>query len=463
MTIQDQDTGAVIPMMMRGTRDYSGPEALRRENIIGVIRDVYQLFGAEQLETPTVETTRTLGVEEGETGKNIFRLTVFSPVVGYGLRFDHTVPLARFASMNWRGISQPWTRYAIGPVYRDERGAGAGRLSQFTQCDIDTIGEQNAPLVDAQNVAIAYQILDRLGFEPGQYEIRINDRRLMNAIVASLGLGDQTEIVLREWDKLEKQDRKAIRQNLRDSGMGEMQIKVFDRATDDLLEITKSEVNADDKLRILANEFPTEEVYEATQSLREMFIYVQALGVPESVYALYPLLARGLGYYTGPIFETVVTGADMGSIMGGGRFDNLIENLGGPDWPASGFSFGLERLMDVMRELGILPSIEEDNLALADVFIALVNPGDQAQVAYAMEVAQKLRLTGLAVKLYTGGASKLGAQIALANKQKIPVTVIIGPDEVETNLVQAKNMDSGEQEKLRLDQLQRHIWWWLNL
>lgn len=461
MSIQDDATGAVIPHLLRGTRDYVGAEARRRAEIIAIIVAVYRLFGADPLETPIIETTRTLGVEGGDTGKNVFRLTAASNAVGFGLRFDHTVPLARYAGMNWNLLPMPWTRYAIGPVFRDERGAGAGRLSQFTQCDFDTIGEQNAPLVDAQNIAIAYEILSRLGFMQSQYEIRINDRRLMNAIVSAIGLEQVSSTILREWDKLDKQSPKQACQNLRDLGFDEFHIRIFDVSTSYILEVVDSQISTYEKLQLITRRFSIPQVLEAVESLREVFVYLDALGVPESAYAFNPLLARGLDYYTGPIFETVIVGSGSGSIMGGGRFDKLIAKLGGPDLQASGFSFGLERLIDVMRELDILPPVEQDNLPMADVFVALIDPRDQTLVAYAMNVAQQLRLTGIKVKLYTGGAS-VRRQLALANSINAPVTLVIGPDEVAANKVQAKNMANGKQTELPLEKVSETLQWLLN-
>lgn len=429
----------------RGTKDYFGSEARQRIRVIEQIRKSFELFGFEPLETPAIENERTLKGKYGEEGeKKRFRLRLAFPQEA-GLRYDQTVPLARFVAMNWNLFPLPYRRYVIGPVWRDE--SGLGRLRQFTQCDFDTVGS-TSPIIDAEIVAINSTILSKLGFGD-TYSIKVNDRRLLDALVNLLRVENREikNAIFRAWDKLEKADRAQIRKELKENGADLNLIRRFDRATDKLLgtpDLSNSQI-----LSFLVKSFPSEEVIREVNRLERLIESILSMGVPEKSFCLLPLLARGLDYYTGPIFETIVNVQGIGSITGGGRFDKLIADMDGPDLPASGSSFGLERVIEVMNQLGITPATDQTT----QVFITIFNSEDQDLCSSAFKAANILRLDNTPVEIYTGSKSKLGAQIDIARRKSIPLVVIIGPDELKNNQVTLKDLRSGNQETLTTSDL----------
>ncbi len=323
----------------QGTRDFYGDDARQREIVRGIIRSVFELFAFEPLETPALETLDTLKGKGGEEADaKFFNLNMVPPKDG-GLRFDHTVPLARFMAMNWNEFPLPYRRFAIGPVWRNDT-TGAGRYKEFTQLDFDTVGS-TSPVIDAEIVAMKFAVFNQLGFPKNSFQIQVNDRRLLNALAQSIGITDPEQImaVFRAWDKLEKTPLPQIQKELKGAGLSTSLINSFNKLTDQLQTITSTnELLGEDT-----------ELNKELVRIQTLLNNVEAMGVPNWAYRFNPLLARGLAYYTGPIFET--WSGDKGSISGGGRFDNLIEALGGPDMPASGASFGLERILTEMEEL----------------------------------------------------------------------------------------------------------------
>jgi len=431
--------------IFRGTKDYFGSEARLRIWVIEQIRRSFELYGFEPLETPAIENERTLKGKYGEEGeKKRFRLSLAYPQEA-GLRYDQTVPLARFVAMNWNRFPLPYKRYVIGPVWRNE--SGLGRLRQFTQCDFDTVGS-TSPIIDAEIVAINNTILSKLGFR-GTYSIKVNDRRLLDALANRLRVENREvkNAIFRAWDKLEKADRAQIRQELRRDGADKNLVRRFDRATDKLLDTINQPNNQ--VLSSLVKFFPCEEVTVEVTRLEQLINAILSMGVPEESFSILPLLARGLDYYTGPIFETVVSVQGIGSITGGGRFDKLIADMGGPDLPASGSSFGLERVMEIMSLLGITPVTDQTT----QVFITIFNPDDPSLCSQTFKTANSLRLDNIPVEIYTGCKSKLGEQIDIARRKSIPLVVIIGPDELQKNTVTLKDLRTGNQETLTTSDL----------
>jgi len=429
----------------RGTRDYFGSDARGRLWVIEQIRSSLELFGFEPLETPAIENERTLSGKYGEEGeKKRFRLTLNFPQEA-GLRYDQTVPLARFMAMNWNRFPLPYRRYVIGPVWRDE--SGAGRLRQFTQCDFDTVGS-SSPIIDAEVVAINYTIFSKLGF--GQiYQIRINDRRLLDALALGLRVEDKNLVnaIFRAWDKLEKADRNQIRKELRQDGADKNLIRRFDRATDKLFGTVG--LNNSQTLSALYTLFPKPEIKQEINRLEMLVNSIISMGVPEDRFIIWPLLARGLDYYTGPIFETTVNLQGIGSITGGGRFDSLIKDMGGPDLPASGSSFGLERVMEVMEQFGL--KAQDDQTT--KVFMTIFDAANQSLCSPNCNLANALRLDNIPVEIYTGDNSKLRLQIDIARRKNIPLVTILGPDEVQNGTITVKDLRTGNQVTISQDSL----------
>lgn len=434
MNAQDDILGRKV-QNYTGTRDFFGEEARWRNWVIDQIRSSFQAFGFEPLETPMIETDRTLKGKYGQEGEmRRFKLLLKGPDEA-GLRYDHTVPLARFMAMKWSSFPMPYRRYAIGPVFRHE-SVQAGRLRQFTQCDFDTVGSKS-PVIDAEIVAMNYSVLTKLGFK-GNFVIRINDRRLLNAMASAMEFTDEKGVLalFRGWDKLEKVDRKTVESELASEGANPKQVEAFREATDALLAVSGS--NADKVVAGIRQAFKSDGVDTALKDVEQIAAYVSAMGVPKNNFRLWPLLARGLDYYTGPIFETVVETAGIGSITGGGRFDNLIQQMGGPNMAASGSSFGLERVMGVMEQIGLKPTSSQTT----QVFVTLFDQQDVPLCQKSFEAAAILRGADIAVEVYTGEGGKVGKQLDIANRKSIPLVIIIGPDESKVGKVAIKDLRS---------------------
>jgi len=429
--------------------------------MVGIISTTFRSFGFEMLETPVIENEETLSGKYGPEGDmKRFRL-VMKHKQAAGLRYDHTVPLARFMAMHWNKFPLPYRRFAIGPVFRNE-SPSAARLRQFTQCDFDTVGTRS-PIVDAEIVAMNYEVLNKLGFS-GAYTVMINDRRLLNAMVLHLGVADTGDglAILRAWDKLEKVSLQQAFEQLVEELVIQHTAGVFPSPSDDQIQRLKRStrsrlettfLSATEKLLDMKEapssrlvdemmaKFQDQKVHQALEDILTLLQYIDSMGVPSNCYQFNPLMARGLDYYTGPIFETYVKVGGVGSITGGGRFDNLIQQMGGPNMPASGSSFGLERLQEVMRQLGI--GIK--STSRPDVLVAIFDISNTTLVQQTFSVASDLRLTGLKVEVYTGDTRGLGKQFQVANSKKIPFVVVVGPDELRNNEVTLKDMGTGHQ------------------
>lgn len=462
------DSASGGPRNFRGTRDYVGRAYSIRRWAIGIIAETFEQFGFQPLETPMIETEQTLRGKYGQEGEaGWFRLAGAEQA---GLRFDQTVPLARFMAMNWNEFPLPFRRYVIGPVFRKET-VQAGRYRQFTQCDFDTVGSSN-PIIDAEVVAMNVLVLSRLGFTD-EYQVQVNDRRLMNALAAGMGFDPAvTMSVFRAWDKLGKQTLDEVFsyfvEQLLDARMAGKKVEGKERAsilatlqtenqsflrwTEQLLELER--LPADEQMKALSGMFPSNDIADALRLMDQLLNMVASMGVPGDRYVFRPLLARGLAYYTGPIFETVPVGA-YSSITGGGRFDKLVEASGGPDLPASGSSFGLERLLDVMEDYGILPELSS---VPAEVFAVVFDFNDAVLMRYLFEVVTSLRLTNLNIEVYTGDTQlKLGKQIDIARRKEIPLALIIGDEERKNGTATFKILSTGEQKTVPLAMLAKEI------
>lgn len=440
-----KDNFGRVPQNLKGTKDYDGIEAKKRSLVIDIIKDVFELFGFEPLETPALELTRILDGKYGEEGQSkLFKLASKQDESLAGLRYDHTVPLARFMAMYPSKKILPYRRYAIGKVWRNE-STQAGRYREFTQCDFDTVGS-NSLIVDAEIMAINYQILTRLGFPKDSFILQYNDRRLLNVMTNAIGCNETNAVeILRAWDKLEKVGLQATVAELKEKGVSLAVIANYQALTSELL-------NSNDKFEYLRSILGSDGT-DALTYVTNLYYYALSLGVPEQNIAFNPLLARGLDYYTGPIFETVIETSGIGSISGGGRFDNLIEVMGGPDLPASGSSFGLERVISVMDQLGIQFPVQKS----APVFVTIFDQTNLEIVQYSFQVASKLRLDGIATEVYTGNNSKLGKQIEIGSKKESKIVIILGDNELSKREVTFKVLSTGKQYTVPFNELSQKI------
>lgn len=410
-----------------GTRDWMGQDAWKRKKVTDTVVQVLELYGFEALETPIIELAEVLKGKYGDEGN---QLTYFFNKGGteLGLRYDQTVPLARVVAQ-YPDLTIPYRRFAIGPVFRADKPQ-AGRFRQFTQIDFDVVGISSV-LADAEVCAINNKVLTSLGFN--NFQIQICDRRLLNSMAKLIGAKTENEIlaILRSWDKIEKTDRSQIATELSAVEIRREVIDSFNKVTDQLLAITGTNREI---LSEIKRVFSNEDVDKNVDILRQLSDYISDFGVPEKNYRINPCLARGLTYYTGPIFETVIKGG-IGSITGGGRFDNLIESLGGPSLPATGSSFGLERILGVMTEL----EMSETKQNQIDVFVTVFDPGSEESVRESIEISTTLRAAYMKVEMAMD-QQKLGKQLKLADKRGAKVAIIVGPEEKEKNMVVIKNL-----------------------
>jgi len=438
----------------RGMRDFLPEDVRKREYVIGVIKDVYQRYGFEPLETPAAENIETLMGKYGEEGNQlIFKILKRGVHEGTGeadlaLRYDLTVPLARVVAEYRDKLPKFFKRYQIQPVWRADRPA-RGRFREFYQCDVDVLGSKSM-VVEAEICAAASEVLLKLGFV--DFNIRLNHRKVLTGILGVAGVAlEKHDAALVALDKLDKVGRDGVEKELSargiDEGVGKRLLEFFTElgALERAAEIVAGE-DVDKKQSALNKavlgrivEFVGDNEMGASgvTELQAILDFAEAAGIATRI-RIDPSLARGLSYYTGAIMEISVKDL-AGSLGGGGRYDNLVGMFGGQDIPACGFSLGLERILVVMGERGMFPP----NLSAspADVMVAVWN---EESFRDSVKLAQELRAGGLRVDLYPE-ADKLGKQFKYASSRAIPFVVVVGDEERARGEVAIKDLRSGEQ------------------
>ena len=445
----------------RGMRDFLPAEVRRREYVIGRIKEVYERYGFEPLETPAVENIETLMGKYGEEGNQlIFKILKRGVHAGTGeadlaLRYDLTVPLARVVAEYKATLPKFFKRYQIQPVWRADRPA-RGRFREFYQCDVDVLGSRSM-VVEAELFAAASDALVALGFN--NFTIRLNHRQVLSGVLDASGVqADKHGDALVALDKLDKIGREGVAKELQERGIatdaGEKLLTFFESLTalehaaeiaPDEITTTNAALNAAILGRLVEFVGDNETGARGIDELRSVVQYAAASSAGARL-KIDPSLARGLSYYTGAIMEISVPDL-AGSLGGGGRYDNLVGMFSGQDVPACGFSLGLERIVVVMTEREMFP----DSLvgAAADVMVTL---WDEDAVDDALALATHLRGAGLRVDAYPE-ADKLGKQLKYASAQKIPFVVVVGADERAREEVTLKNMSTGEQQQLPRERL----------
>jgi histidyl-tRNA synthetase len=401
---------------------------VKRNYVLNIIKTVFEKYGFEPLETPTMELWETLSGKHGEEGDRLTYRFVDRGDREVGLRYDLTVPLSRVMAM-YPQIPKPFKRYQVQPVWRADKPQ-KGRFREFYQCDADIIGSSSI-LADAEIIAVIYEILRALKFE--QFSIRINSRKVLSGLVEISGAGPDKEFdIYRVIDKLDKIGFEGVKSELKAQNIAEASIEK-------LMEYLKIAGDKQDRLNQAAKLLAASGVgMEGIKEIRELFQYLSFYDIPEDCFTFDICLARGLDYYTGPIYETMVEKPRIGSITGGGRYDNLIGVFSGQNMPATGSSVGMERIVTVMEELDMFPAhLNTSTQVLVTVF-------EEELLPYSIQIVTMLRNAGINSDIYTG-RSKLRGQFGLANDKNIPVVIIAGPDEKSRLQVNVKNMDSGEQ------------------
>lgn len=409
----------------RGMRDILPEQMIRRQYVMDVIRTVFEEFGFESLQTPAIELSEILMGKYGpDAEKLIYQTSHQGGREELSLRYDLSVPLCRVVAM-YPELPKPFKRYQISPVWRAERPQ-KGRYREFFQCDADTVGSASM-LADAETLNVIYEILIRLGFE--QFVMNINNRKIITGIGQFSGVPDELLGGLyRSIDKLEKIGLDGVRKELADNDIPE---DAINRLLN-LLSIEGQNRAVLATLRDQLSDYPI--ALEGIGELEEIIGYMESLDISEEYYSVKFAMVRGLDYYTGPIYETVVETPQIGSITGGGRFDDLVGMFTNHSQPAVGTSIGIERIIDVMEELDMFPpSVGKTS---AQVLMTIF---DESLASESLKIANMLRQGGLNTALYFGTA-RLGNQIGYAGTKAIPYVVILGPDELEADAVTIRNL-----------------------
>ena len=435
----------------RGMRDFLPEDVRKREYVIGVIKEVYERYGFQPLETPAAENIETLMGKYGEEGNQlIFKILKRGVHEGTGeadlaLRYDLTVPLARVVAEYRDKLPKFFKRYQIQPVWRADRPA-RGRFREFYQCDVDVLGSRSM-IVEAEICTAASEVLSKLGFN--DFCVRLNNRKALTGILGVAGVAlEKHEAALIALDKLDKIGADGVRKEFAAREIGEAsgeRLLAFFSALSSLEDA--AEIIAGEKSQQALNRAVLGRIVEfvddnemgaqGVAELQSILNYSQAMGIEERM-KIDPTLARGLSYYTGAIMEINVKDL-AGSLGGGGRYDNLVGMFLGQDIPACGFSLGLERILVVMNEREMFPA--EVGAAPADVMVAVWS---EDSIAESIGLAQELRAGGLRVDLYPE-ADKLGKQFKYASALGVPFVAVIGDEERAKGEVALKNMRSGEQ------------------
>ena len=439
------------PSIPKGTRDFGPEQARKRNYLFGIVRRVFELYGYQPIETPSLELLSTLTGKYGEEGdKLLFKVLNngdflsgadeaalqardsgrLSPSIAKrGLRYDLTVPFARFVVMNQHALSFPFKRYQIQPVWRADRPQ-KGRYQEFYQCDVDVVGSPSL-MYEAELARIYDEVFALLGLK---VRILINNLKILAGMAESAGVANRFMDMTIAIDKLDKIGMEGVKKEMGERGIPEAGISKIETL------LSQRELSA------WKNELVGSETgLKGIEELEAVFAYLTETQLQNEV-VFDPTLARGLSYYTGCIFEVQGLEAQMGSLGGGGRYDDLTSIFGLPNVSGVGVSFGAERIYDVMEELGRFPaSLSED---LTVLFIAF----DEATHRYAFRCLSQARQAGIAADLYPEPA-KLKKQMKYANDRKVPFVALIGEEEMAEGRLTLKNMESGEQSRLTMEEL----------
>ncbi len=444
------------PSIPKGTRDFTPAEMAKRNYIFDTIRSVYALYGFKQIETPAMETLQTLLGKYGEEGdKLLFRvlnsgdyltkvsdeqlaernsLALSSKICEKGLRYDLTVPFARFVVMHRDEIQLPFKRYQIQTVWRADRPQ-KGRYREFYQCDADIVGSDSL-LNEVELVQIMDTVFQRLGI---RVQIKINNRKLLSGIAEIVGEAEKIVDITVAIDKLDKIGLDKVNEELRTDGISEEAIAKLQPV------ITLSGSN-EEKLKVMEDFLASSEVgMKGIEELRFILNAASQVDLKNEL-QLDLTLARGLNYYTGAIFEVKALDTPMGSITGGGRYDNLTGIFGMPGISGVGISFGADRISDVLNTRDLYPKE-----ITTDTQLLFINFGEK-ETCYCLPVVAKARQNGIRTEMFPD-AAKMKKQMAYANANAIPYVALAGDDEIQKGVVTLKNMETGEQKQVTPEQL----------
>ena len=426
----------VEPRTLAGFMELLPNEQILFNQMKEKIEKTYKKFGFLPLDTPVIELAEVLLAKAGgETEKQIYRFQKGD--TDLALRFDLTVPLAKYVAKNYGNLSFPFRRYQIGKVYRGER-AQKGRYREFYQCDIDIIGDGELDLInDAEIPAVIYTMFRELGFE--DFTIKINNRRILNGLFESVDQKENAVEILRIIDKIEKIGKEEVIKEFEELGLKEKQIS-------NIIDFIEIEGTSDEKIEKLENLGIENETYlKGVEELKTVIKNVRLFGVPEENFTVDLTIARGLDYYTGTVYETFLNKyREIGSVCSGGRYENLAEYYTDKSLPGVGVSIGLTRLFYKLNELNL---IKADRKSVADILIIPM----EENLGESIKLATKLRNIGINTEIYLND-KKLKAKFKYADKLEIPYVIVLGEDEIEAKEITLKDMRTGNEEKLPMDE-----------
>ena len=401
------------------------------------IQKTYEKFGFLPIDTPIIESTDVLLAKAGgETEKQIYSFTKGDN--NLTLRFDLTVPLAKYVAINANELSFPFRRYQIGKVYRGER-AQRGRFREFYQCDIDVIGDGELNIInDAEIPSIMYEVFKELGLD--NFCIRINNRKILNGLFETINAKEKAVDIMRVIDKIEKIGVDKVKEEL-------AELKISEENIEKVINFIKIDGSTDEKLQKIENLRISNETYlEGVKELKEVIKYIRLFNVPEEYFAVDVSVARGLDYYTGTVYETFLNDyKSIGSICSGGRYNNLSEFYTDKKMPGVGMSIGLTRLFFILNDIGL---IKADKKSISEILIISMIE----DLTPAIETANKLRQAGINTEIYFDN-KKIKTKFKYADKLKIPYVIVIGEDEIKTGTITLRNMETGEQEKKNVEEV----------
>lgn len=444
------------PSIVKGTRDFSPAEMSKRNYIFNTIKEVYALYGYQQIETPSLETLQTLMGKYGEEGdKLLFKvlnsgdflnkvsdeelqernvLKLASKICEKGLRYDLTVPFARYVVMHHDEIQFPFKRYQIQPVWRADRPQ-KGRYREFYQCDADVVGSDSL-LNEVELMQIVDEVFTRFGV---RVLLKINNRKILTGIAEVIGAADKIVDITVAIDKLDKIGLEGVNQELANAGIDA-------DAIEKLQPIISLQGTNEEKLKIIGEVLKDSEIgLKGVEEVSYILKVLKSVGLHHEI-ELDLTLARGLNYYTGAIFEVKALDVEIGSITGGGRYDNLTGIFGKPGLSGVGISFGADRIYDVLHALNLYPKE-----TIGSTQLLFINFGDQ-ETAYCLPLVNEARRQGVCTELFPD-AVKMKKQMSYANAHEIPYVALAGENEMKENKITLKDMCSGEQKLLSKDDL----------
>jgi len=402
---------------LKGFRDFLPEEMAIRQKVIDTLKEVFESYGYAPLETPSLEYAETLLGKYGEEADKLVYTFKDKGERDVGLIYDLTVPASKVLALYSQDISLPFKRYQIQRIWRAEKPQ-KGRYREVLQCDIDSFGT-TSPLADAEIITIISQCLKKLNFK--KFTIRINSRQVLFKLMKDLGISQEKKqfALFQSLDKLKKMKTDEVKKELKKKGLSQEKIEK-------LFSLIKS--------------------VQPDENLKQLFNYLKQLGIEEKEYQFDPSLVRGLDYYTGPIFETYVEEPKIGSITGGGRYDKLVADLGGPDIPATGTTIGLDRICEVIKEKKLMPEITSTPIK---VLVTIFSP---ELLKNSIEMVNQLRKAKINTELYLDPDAKLDKQLKYADKKGLPFVIILGPEEIKKKMITLRNMQGKSQVQLTLQE-----------